>query len=191
MGQAGSTRSPEGGRRKNGLANKKQMGARHRAGDTVRHQPRSHSPKAPGQARRGPHLRLRLRVPGLGLLQEFFKGGFHVCLHWPFTVGKTDRQDVTGWSCHLSEWTGCRSGSQAWSSSSRGNPVSGVREGAERTPLKPRPPGGARTVDVEGSSSVSSVGVPGRTRGTGPSATIAPWLTAARTTNLERPEAQV
>lgn len=45
---------------------------------------------------------------------------------------------------------------------------SAVRGGAERTPLRPRPPWWGEDSERGGSSSVFSVGVPGRTRGPGP-----------------------
>lgn len=120
------------------------MGSRHRAAPA----PCSHGHRAPGQARHGPHLCLRLGVPSLGLLQEFFKGDFHVCLHGPFTAAKTDRQDVTGLVLSLvrvdrtQEWASGLEQRLAWKSGQR---CMGVQRGH---PSDPAPRGGARTANV-------------------------------------------
>lgn len=99
--------------------------------------------------------------PSPGVLQR----GFPCLPSWALYRGKnrqTERQGAGPVTCQSGQDTGVgvRPGAAP-----RVEIRSAVRGGAERTPLRPRPPWWGEDSERGGSSSVSSVGVPGRTRG--------------------------
>lgn len=50
----------------------------------------------------GPHLRLCLGIPCFGLLQDFFKGHFHISPHGPFHTGEKHTECHEAGPCCLS-----------------------------------------------------------------------------------------
>lgn len=131
-----------------------------------------------------------LGFPALAFSRSSSKGISMSAFMGPLPRQKQTDRTSRGWSCHLSEWTGHRSGRQAWSSASRGNQVSGAWGCREDTPQTP-PPVVGRGQRTWGQQLSLLRGCPRKDEGPRPGATIAPRLTAARTTAPERPEAQV
>lgn len=104
----------------------------------------------------GPHLCLCLGVPGLGLLQDFFKGDFHVSLHGPCTVERTVMKSR---SCSLSLGRGPgRTAGLGFRPGAAAHVRTGQqcrRGGGESPPWsapppRPAPPHGARRADSRG-----------------------------------------
>lgn len=88
-----------------------------------------------------------LGFPALAFSRSSSKGISMSAFMGPLPRQKQTDRTSRGWSCHLSEWTGHRSGRQAWSSASRGNQVSGAW-GCRGHHSDPAPRGGARTANV-------------------------------------------
>lgn len=116
-------------------------------------------PAALGPAPRhpGPHLRLCLGVPGLGLLQHFFKGGFPVSLRGPCKREKNVSEPACG------QGPGGQQERPGWSTSVQ------TRPGGERRPHD-APQGGGRTPPAVSSGSAVS----GRLGRAGPQSRVPP-----------------